>query len=107
MKLNAKQIFEEFERAEKERAELMPDETTALKVMFSAYQRLEELGFKNAIYCPKDGTVFEAIEAGSTAIGRCMYNGKWPTGHYWMLEARELWPSRPILFRSIKSIEQK
>ena len=92
-------MLEEIEAMEAERARILPDEEAALKVMFAAYQRLKELGFKEAIYCPKDGTFFDAIEAGSTGIGTCSYTGEWPKGHWWMHEAGDLWPSRPILFR--------
>jgi len=92
-------MFAEFEAAEKARAVAMPDEKTALMVMFSAYQRLKELGFREAIYCPKDGTLFDAIEAGSTGIGTCNYYGEWPAGGWHMHEAGDLWPSNPILWR--------
>ena len=79
----------------------MPTEREALLVMFEAYQRLKELGFNESCYCPKDSSIFEAIEAGSTGIGKCRYDGEWPNGRYWMLEAGDLWPSQPILFRSL------
>ena len=94
-----KQIFDQFEFEQQRRAKAMPTEKEALIVMFDAYTRLKELGFKEAMYCPKDGSIFEAIEAGSTGIGQCMYDGDWPKGHYWMLEAGDMWPSSPILYR--------
>ena len=93
-------MLAEIEAAETERAKIMPNEEAALKVMFAAYQRLKELGFNEAIYCPKDGTLFDAIEAGSTGIGTCSYDGEWPNGRWWMHEAGDLWPSRPILWRA-------
>ena len=99
---NAETLFAEIERTRRVRAELMPDEEVALKIMFAAYQRLKELGFKEAIYCPKDGSLFEAIEAGCTGIGICSYDGEWPTGRWWMHSAGDLWPSRPILFRLLQ-----
>lgn len=89
----------EIKAAEEDRAKIMPTEDAALRVMFAAYQRLKELGFKEAIYCPKDGGTFDAIEAGSTGIGTCSYDGEWPTGRWWMHEAGDMWPSRPILWR--------
>lgn len=93
-------MLAEIEAAETERAKIMPDEEAALKVMFAAYQRLQELGFRPAIYCPKDGTLFDAIEAGCTAIGTCHYDGEWPKGRWWMHSGGDLWPSRPILWRA-------
>ncbi len=80
-------------------AERMPDDRAALLQMQDAYTRLEKLGWRNAIYCPKDGTVFDAIEAGSTGIFACHYEGDWPTGSWWAQDAGDLWPARPILFR--------
>lgn len=72
----AKEIWERAERRQKERAERLPDEQTALKVMFDAYDRLKELGWSEAVYCPKDGSSFEVIEPGSTGIFRCHYDGE-------------------------------
>lgn len=77
----------------------MPDEQTALQAMWSAYQRLCELGWREAIYCPKDGSYFDAIEAGSTGVHDCCYMGEWPKGSWWVAADGDLWPSHPILFR--------
>jgi hypothetical protein len=79
----------------------MPDVKTALDVMTDAFHRLEQLGFRPAMYCPKDGSTFEVIEAGSSGIHRCHYDGEWPTGHYWIEGDDDLWPSHPILFRAL------
>jgi hypothetical protein len=92
-------ILEKIEADEKARAEKMPDERAAILQMFEAVQRLKELGWNDAIYCPKDGSEFDAIEAGSTGIHRCHYDGEWPNGHWWVADNGDLWPSRPILFR--------
>lgn len=93
-------VIARIKAAEDERASAMPTEKDALKVMFSAYTRLQELGWRPAVYCPKDGTLFDAIEAGSFGIGTCHYEGDWPDGRWWMHEAGDLWPSRPILWRA-------
>lgn len=74
-------------------------ERRALLSMFTAYDNLRRMGWRDAIYCPKDGTVFEAIEAGSTGIHDCHYHGEWPNGHWWVHTDNDLYPSRPILFR--------
>lgn len=81
------------------RSALMPTEQDALNLMHDCYDRLRELGWNDAVYCPKDGTEFDAIEAGSTGIHRCYYDGEWPKGHWWIAEDGDLWPSRPILYR--------
>lgn len=81
------------------RAADMPDEQSAIDAMFSAYQRLKELGWTEAIYCPKDGTVFRAVEPGSTGIFETHYSGKWPDGSWWSEDGGDLWPARPCLFK--------
>jgi hypothetical protein len=96
---DADAIIESARRAEQERAEKMPTEQDAIRAMWSAFERLRELGWKEAMYCPKDGTEFDAIEAGSTGIHSCVYHGEWPTGSYWIQADGDLWPSNPILFR--------
>lgn len=83
------------------RAEAMPTERDAINAMWNAWYRLTELGWKEAIYCPKDGSTFDAIEAGSTGIHLCHYEGEWPTGGYWIHSNGDLSPSRPILFRPV------
>ena len=83
------------------RAEAMPTEKDAIAAMWSAYQRLKELGWNDAIYCPKDGKPFDVIEAGSTGIHECIYEGKWQNGRWWVvLSAGDQRPSRPVLFKA-------
>lgn len=84
-----------------ERQALMPTERDAIEAMFSGWLRLKELGWREAMYCPKDGSLFEIIEAGSTGIHRCHYSGKWPDGHYLVHGQGDLWPSNPNLFRPL------
>lgn len=95
----ARLIWESCQKAEARRAEKMPTELDALLSMFDAFQRLKELGWNEAIYCPKDGTVFDAIEAGSSGIHDCSYQGEWPKGRWEIYEAFDIWPSNPVLFR--------
>jgi len=96
---DADRLMAEIDAAKQARADEMPNDAEALKVMLRAWQRLKELGWREAVYCPKDGSSFDVIEAGSTGIHRCHYEGEWPTGSWWIEEAGDLWPSRPILFR--------
>jgi hypothetical protein len=86
-------------KAKADRAASMPTERAALEAMHDAFTRLKELGWRDAIYCPKDGSMFDAISAGSTGIHDTHYEGKWPTGSWWAHEAGDLWPSHPILFK--------
>lgn len=93
------ELWAAAERAKAERARRMPTEHEALHAMWSAYQRLRELGWNAIMYCPKDGSTFDAIEAGSTGIHSCCYVGEWPDGSWWIAEAGDLWPAHPILYR--------
>jgi hypothetical protein len=91
-------IWKACEEAKADREKRMPDEAAALAAMQDAYTRLNELGWRDATYCPKDGTFFQAIEAGSTGIHHCNYTGEWPNAH-WCVYDQDTWPSRPILFK--------
>jgi hypothetical protein len=102
-----KQMWEDSERHIAERAKKLPDVKTALAAMFEAYDRLRELGWQDACYCPKDGSSFEVIEPGSTGIFRGHYAGTWPSGTWWVEAENDLYPSRPILFRLYPEDEAK
>ena len=93
-------IIDHFDKADKWRADQMPTEQDAIRVFFEAWQRLKEFGWREAIYCPKDGTWFESIEPGSTGIHKTQYTGEWPKGSWWVAEGGDLWPSHPCLFRA-------
>jgi len=95
----AEELLAKMEEAKQRRVALMPDEKSAIHMLFEAWKRLKELGWAEAIYCPKDGSVFDAIEAGSTGIHKCTYEGVWPSGTWWVSAHGDLWPSRPILYR--------
>lgn len=92
-------IFEAADAAKAKRAADMPDEKAALRAMHDAFTRLRELGWREAAYCPKDGSMFDCIEAGSTGIHRGYYSGEWPTGSWTVADEHDSYPSRPILFR--------
>lgn len=92
-------IMAASDAAKARRAAQMPDEQSAIDAMFEAWLRLKELGWKEAIYCPKDGSLFDAIEPGSTGINRCCYKGEWPTGSWWIVGDDDVWPSSPVLYR--------
>ena len=88
-----------FKARDDARAALMPTEQDAIKMMAEAFTRLKDLGWREAIYCPKDGSTFDAIEPGSTGIHPTHYSGEWPTGSWWCEGGGDLWPSRPCLYR--------
>lgn len=94
-----KQIFDEVDAAKARRAVEMPAEQDVLRVLAQCHSRLRELGWTEAMYCPKDGTTFKAIEFGSTGIHDCHYEGTWPKGTWWLHDDGDLCPSRPIMIK--------
>ncbi len=74
-------------------------EKATLQDMLAAFQRLTDEGWREACYCPKDGSLFLSISAGSTGVFPCRYQGEWPTGSYWAEAHGDLWPAHPILFK--------
>lgn len=102
-KTEADEILAIVRKQEARRVELMPDEESARAMFFDAWLRLKQLGWNDACYCPKDGSMFEVIEAGSSGIHACNYVGEWPKGTYWIHAEGDLWPSRPVLYRKAPS----
>lgn len=97
----AEALWLESERQSAARAAKLPDEKSAISALFEAQVRLKELGWSAAIYCPKDGTHFQVIEAGSTGIFDCRYDGDWPDGTWTTFDERDAYPSSqgPLLFK--------
>jgi hypothetical protein len=69
----AQSMWEASDRSQRERAERLPDSVACLSAICSADQRLRELGWKKATYCPRDGTEFAVCQPGSTG----MWKGFW------------------------------
>lgn len=97
----AKALWDSIEKRGAERAAKLPDEKTAIGAMFEAYDRLRELGWRDATYCPKDGSHFQVIENGSTGIFDCSYHGEWPDGYWMTYDEHDCYPSSqgPALFK--------
>jgi len=74
-------------------------EFEALMDISFARSKLMMKGWKDIQYCPKDGTIFLAIEFASTGIHKCHYEGKWPDGSFWIHDNDQLYPSTPILWK--------
>lgn len=103
----AEALWRNAEQAQAERASRLPDEKSAINAMCDAYDRLRELGWRAAIYCPKDGSHFQVIEPGSTGIFDANYQGDWPHGSWWLYDDGNISPSRPVLFRLYPEDEAK
>lgn len=101
----ADEIVRLCDEADVKRKNDMPTERDAINAMQQAYIRLRDFGWREAIYCPKDGRTFKVIENGSTGIHDCHYEGKWPKGTWWVHSEGDLWPSRPCLFKPTETVE--
>lgn len=97
----ADQLWAQAELARTKRMADMPTEQDAIEALWQAYTRLKELGWQDPVYAPKDGSQLDLIEPGSTGIHQGVYEGKWPTGSWWIYDG-DLWPSRPVLARAAK-----
>lgn len=95
----AEALHERVEARTRKRAADMPDEQAAINAMFEAWQRLKELGWNGASYCPKDGTHFRCIELGSTGIFDGNYQGEWPDGHWFLYDEHDCYVTKPAMFR--------
>ncbi|MDE2470298.1 MAG: hypothetical protein KGL35_16515, partial [Bradyrhizobium sp.] len=73
----------------------------ALRAMQDGWIRLKELGWRDGVYCPRDGTHFQVIELGSTGIfdGDC--HGEWPRCTWTTYDEHDVYPSSqaPSLFK--------
>jgi hypothetical protein len=98
-KSEADALMAQVEAAQLKREHLMPDEASARRMLFDAWLRLKDFGWREAQYCPKNGTEFNAIEVGSTGVHSCTYIGDWPTGSYFISDDCDSYPSRPVLFK--------
>jgi len=84
-----------------------PNQFAALEKLQEAYCDLKRLGFQDIIYCPKDGSIFEVIEAGSTGVHDCYYEGTWPDGHWNVVcSDGDEGSSYPILWRMKREPER-
>lgn len=96
-----KRTHEALNDARQRSADLMPDEQSALRVLYMAWERLKDFGWREPMYCPKDGTTFDVIELGSTGVFTGRYVGEWPDGMYETMDDRDVYPSSrpPAMFR--------
>lgn len=100
-------LLRSAEATKAKRASDMPDEKSAIRAMFDGWLRLKELGWRESMYCPKDGSVFKVIEAGSTGIFDCSYQGEWASGRFLVQDGGDLYPSHPVLFKLLPDDQAK
>lgn len=69
-------------------------ERDLLVQMFTAFDALRKMGWREAAYAPKN-TLLELIEAGSAGV----FWGTRDEHGFWVFGGGDAWPSRAILFR--------
>jgi|ERR1035437_9987939 hypothetical protein len=86
----------------------MPDEKSAINAMFDAWLRLKELGWREGVYSPRDGTMFKVIELGSTGIFGCDCHGEYPNCT-WTTYDHDAYPSSkpPAMFKLLPKDQAK
>lgn len=89
-------LWDSAMKAKAERAVRLPDEAACLRALMDGFSRLKELGWRDAVYAPTDGTPLVLIEAGSTGIHQGYRDDE---RRFWIEGDSDIWPSRPILFR--------
>lgn len=91
----ATKIMASIEEAKREREELMPTEQDAAQMMWSAWYRLKELGWRETCYGPTNQMV-KLIEPGSSGIHEGIRWNEWPEKTWWIDGD---YPSTPCLFK--------
>lgn len=94
----AKALMDSVEAAKQRRAELMPTEFDAAQMMWQAWYRLKELGWRETCYGPT-GEVVKLIEPGSSGIHEGCRHDPWPSKTWWIQDMGDSWPSNPCLFK--------
>lgn len=77
-------LLKACDEEKQKRAVDMPTAQDALAAISRSTTRLRDLGWKDAIYCPKDGSTFAVIEYGSTGIFTGLYSGDWHDGRIYL-----------------------
>jgi hypothetical protein len=95
------------EAAAKQERYVEEGEESQLAKIRDGYHGLKALGWADATYCPKDGTRFLAICGNGSEPRPCTYQGEWPNGTWWIEDAGDLWPERPILWKPMPKGEQE
>ena len=72
----AKALWERIENEKNERASKLPDSLACLSAISQAKNRMRELGWREGVYCPRNGETFAVSQIGSTG----MWSGHWSPG---------------------------
>lgn len=94
-------IMTRAEAATAKREADMPTEQDAIRALWSAHERLKELGWREGRYMPATGERFATVQVGSTGIHACTAERRDTFGTTYTTHDGDLWPSShpPTLFR--------
>jgi hypothetical protein len=94
-------ILADAQEAKNARAAEMQTEQDAINAIHRAYSRLKDLGWRDGMYMPKDGTKVTVIQVGSTGQFDCAYVGEWSDGFFYLYDSGDVYPTRsvPPLFK--------
>lgn len=97
----ADEILARADAAEAYRAALMPTEKEAAGMLFQAYLRLKELGWRPTCHGPTNEIV-QLIEPGSSGLHQGVRFNPWPETTWWIDGDA---PSQAILFKPLAPIQ--
>ena len=102
------QILTAIDREEARSQLQIPTERDAINLIHRARERLKRFGWQEAQYCPKDGSPFAVICAGSTGIFRCTYSGEWPDGYFMVEDGGDVYPTSlgVLMFRLLQPTKE-
>lgn len=55
---------------------------TYISNLTDSYHKLIDLGWRDIVYCPKNGQLFDVLLLGDPIIRSCFYWGRWPHGEW-------------------------
>lgn len=93
-------VLKACDDAKAKRAADMPTDEDAVRAMWSAFQRLRELGWAETCYGPTEKRV-RLVEAGSAGIHVGSRYQPWPETTWWIEDENDLWPSQPVLWKAL------
>jgi hypothetical protein len=105
-KSEAEAFIASADAAKEKRRVDMPTEQDAVRALWSAYQRLKELGWRETCYAPTDVRL-RVIEPSSSGIHIGSRHHPWPEKTWWLESHDDLWPSTPCLYNGLLAEEQK
>lgn len=94
-------LMDEVDAARARRADSMPTEKDAIRAMFQAFTRLQELGWREGRYMPTNGERHAGIQVGSTGIHAYYATPREDGfGARYEIHDGDIWPTgAPIMFR--------